>query len=294
MTSSATDEGFESALHGDLAVLHSLAQAGWMNTQQLQALCFPGYSVMAVRTRLHYLEEATWIGHVRWRLGPSAGGQTWSITRRGRLVVERYLPVDIQWQACESGRPTTALERAEWRIGLAIRDLVVRLILAARRSALVCTLSVQIPPRVCPAELDNPCPQPDFELIIEWQPPVLKPNTWLPWLETARMATSAVCYAVYIDRAMALSPLTWPARITAVSSSASAKVPILVTSNADRHTFLKQQNSSSDQRGMCLINWSELEHGLLQGQWRDDAARPRSYELNCVPGRCDMLSHTNE
>ncbi len=267
MLSSGTDRGLDDGLQGDLAVLQTLTHVGWLNTQQVQALCFAGYTMATVRTRLRYLEEAHWIEHVRWRVGQSGGGQFWNITRQGIGMAERYLPVRVPVLLPDLGRPSTALERAEWRIGVVTRNLIVRLILAARRMALLANLDLMLSPAAWPSELATPSHQPDVELVIQWHPPTVKSGTWLPWSDMPGEAGPATRYVIYVARCSEVSPLTLLMKACAARKEQSAHVPVVVLQEADRYGRIQEQLRTLDLGGISLSTWPALEAGLLEGGW---------------------------
>ncbi len=277
MLSSINDGSLEAALNNDLAVLHTLAHVGWLTTQQVQALCFPGYTIATVRLRLRYLQEAHWIEHVRWRVSPSGGGHIWSITRQGVGIAERYLPVPVPTLISDLGRPTTALEQNEWRIRLAIRNLVVRLILAARRLALLSSLELTLPPYAWPPELAVPTMQPDVELAINWHPPTVKTDTWLPWSDLPSGADQTTHYVIYVERSTGLSHATWLPKACTARTEQEAQIPVVVLQQADRYEHIQEQLCSHDVDSIRLSTWPSLEAGLLEGAWHTrDACAERA------------------
>ena len=276
MISSVKDRGLDAALKCDLAVLNTLTHVGWLNMQLWQALCFPGLTIATVRTRLRYLEEAHWIEHIRWRVGPNNGGQIWSITWQGFQMVERYLPVLALRVAPDLTRPTTALEQEEWRVRLAIRTFVVRLILAARQRPLLSSFTLTLPQIGWPSALGGPALRPDGELSIAWQPAVVKPDNWLPWPSMTTDVVAAVRYPIYIDRAVELSHLSWLVEACAAEPSEQRCIPVVVLQREDHYRQAKQElEALSLQRSVRLATWVALDASIIQGGWREqDQAAP--------------------
>ncbi len=64
----ASHRNVDPTLQRDIAVLSALAHLGWLTTEQVHALCFPGAMVSTVRTTLRYFREAGWVYAARWRI----------------------------------------------------------------------------------------------------------------------------------------------------------------------------------------------------------------------------------
>jgi hypothetical protein len=194
----------EATLQRDLTILRTLVYLGWSTTEHMHALCFPCVGIATARMALRTLEDAGWIWHARWRIKTSSGSHIWTITTKGLQLLTCYGFRTTRSMQCSLGRPSTAFEHVEWRVGLAARTLITRLVLEARRTELLAHYNAVLstPWRGSPVDDGAPLP-PDVVLSIAWAPRIRHPSTWLPWITDVDhdVHTNMVQYALSFDRA---------------------------------------------------------------------------------------------
>jgi len=274
----AAQETVPAALAREVSVLSSLAHCGWLNTQQLQALCFHGFAISTVRTTLRYFEEAGWVHHVRWRVGSPDGGHIWAILPKGVRVLERYLPVTPQLMQ-DLSRPSSALEQEEWRVQLAVRSFVTRFVLEARHQPLLATASVTLPTNTRRSELDCPRIEPDVSLFIEWERQTTQSSNWLPWTSPPSACGRPTQYALYCDRTVALSYLPWLIRTWTASVTTEPRIIVLLLNSEDRQVAARNVLNELDSKAPLRVAiWADLEHGIFQGNWRNGVDQPTSFQ----------------
>ncbi len=216
----------------DLRTLVVLAHTGWLTTEQIHALCCPGNVMATTRMALRRLAAVGWIRSVRWRVSPQMH-QAWSITRKGLQVLRPYQDVRLDQTICDLGRPSTALERAEWCIQAVTRQFVTQLVLTARRTAFLAHLDIRLlawPPLPNGAGIAMP----DAVVRIQWRPAVVQPPTWLPWPSLGGAAEQSITYYLYADRGMdAGNP--WVSR---VAEQDQPYITIIITNSEARRVFV--------------------------------------------------------
>lgn len=263
---SATKRALDATVKRDVAVLTALAYAGWLTTEQLHRLCFPGYVLATTRITLRAFGEAGWIRQVRWRIAPQSHDHLWIITSKGLEVVGRYHDVRSVKIPYDLRRPSTALEQQEWRIQVAVRHFVTALILAARRSSLLADLAVQLP---CWPPLGH-VTVPDAVFTIVWRPAVTQGPSWLPWPVTQPpVYQSALQYPLHLDRSLdahgAIVVLD-----AATNPAGPSQIPIIVLRSEERRRFVQHRlQSLPAERPVRLGTWEALEGDIEQDGWYD-------------------------
>ncbi len=263
---SATKRALDAIVKRDIAVLTTLAYAGWLTTEQLHRLCFPGYVLATTRITLRAFGEAGWIRQVRWRIAPQCHDHLWVITSKGIEVVGRYHDVRSIRIPHDHGRPSTALELQEWRIQVAVRHFVTELILAARRSSLLADLAVQLP---CWPPFGH-VTVPDAVFSIVWRPAAIQAPSWLPWPATQPTADrSALQYPLYLDRSLdAYGAIVVPD--LCVNSADRPQIPIIVLQSEERRRLVQHRvQSLAAERPVRLGTWEALEGDIEQDGWYD-------------------------
>lgn len=279
MSAAIFDDTEVTSLGRELSVLSSLSQFGWLTTQQLHALCFQGMAVSTARTTLHYFEEANWVYHVRWRIGGPECGHIWAIQLRGIRTLEQYLPTARQIVS-DLSRPTSALEKEEWRVQLAVRNFMTRLVLEARQRPLVAAASFAVPGNSWQHALVAPLIQPDLTLSLAWEQAVVQSSTWLPWIDTVDADAEAARvlpahFALYCDRTASASHLSWLMRTVATESIGKPAMPVVVLRNEDRRAAAQDALYQIASPPVCrIVTWAELEQGLSARLWRGDSRPP--------------------
>lgn len=188
----------------EVAVLSTLAQLGWVTTEHIHALCFPHSARATVRVALRAFEDAYWVQRARWRAKGAPGSHIWTLLPKGKHLLAQYGSLPTRQHIFDIDRPSTALEHNEWRIGLAVRTLITRLICEARQVALLAQCSVLLPNPWHGLFVDDVMQlPPDVIFSITWQPHVVYAATWLPWASSPNMDVHACTnhYAVFFDRA---------------------------------------------------------------------------------------------
>ena len=153
-----------SAVAFELAVLHTLAQLWYATTDQLHTTCFPDEASSRARLSLATLRAAGCLDLTPWRLPHvcQERGSVWTLTRAGGAVLAAYGGTLVAGPLEALDVPSTALERDEWRVRMAVRSLIVRLIVQARRSPLLADLRVQVrtawPTPYAPPQPGGGCP----------------------------------------------------------------------------------------------------------------------------------------
>jgi hypothetical protein len=246
-------------LSREFRVLSSLAYFGWLDSQQLQALCFPDSTMSTVRTTLHYFEEAGWVHHVRWCIGPPDGGHIWATRSKGIQMIERSVSI-VPHPVSDLARPTTAIEREEWRVQLAIRTLVTRLVLRARQQPLLASLALTLPPTTWQAALADPGLEPDAVLSIGPDGRRRQQSTWLPWVPSAPLAASSVAFAIYGDRSTPDEHLPSLVRSLACAQHATPYV-IVVVLNSEARLAVAQNtvNEIHAARSAHVTTWQRAQ-----------------------------------
>ncbi len=261
---------FDTAVRCDLSVLATLAHINWLNTQQLQALCFPGYSLGTVRTRLRHLQKARWIEAVRWRVGEPQGGQFWTISRQGTVIARRYFMLPATVSEVEVVRPSTALEQQEWCAQAMLRTLIVRLILEARERALLSHLALDLRCEYIRPAMHNVSTKPDTEINIVWEPATMKGADWLPWLMSSQPPDHATRYAIYIDRPAAATPFLWIAEERPLEV-AERSIAIFVLHSDERHAAFQQRLQGLPvSRPIRTSSLSTLTTGISSRVWLNE------------------------
>lgn len=186
----------------EITVLRTLALVGWLTTEQLHVLCFPGDAMATVRLTLRYLEGAGWLRHARWRIKATSGSNVWCLGHKGPLILNRYGD-GTPPRVVDLARPSTAIEHEEWFVRLQVRLLLVRLILEARQTVLLNDVNVTLSD-VEPSThgFASDAILPDVMFTAFWTPQVMHAFDWLPWLHVnnVRCDTEPTRYALYFDR----------------------------------------------------------------------------------------------
>ena len=254
----------------DLGVLSSLVHFGWLNTQQLQALCFPGAALATVRTTLHAFEEANWIQHVRWRIGPPDGGYIWAVRRKGIRILTQYFPI-VPQIVTDLARPSSALEQEEWRVQLLIRTFVTRFVVEARRHPLLAACTVTLPPQTWQPDVAGPHLEPGARLAIVWDPPTRHEPSWLPWTSIAPLIGRPTQYALYCDRQVPAEQLKWLVAGWVERARVEQHIPVLLLNNAERYCLaIAALAPLRAEQPMRLTTWPDLQHSIVRGLWRDE------------------------
>lgn len=250
----------------DLAVLTALAHLGWLTTEQLHTLCFADASRVTVRLTLRALAEAGWLAPIRWWIGSRRGGQLWAVLPKGVEQLQRYRPVVAPCVPRDLGRPSSALERAEWMAQCVTRSFVVMLIQAARQTAVLAAMEIALPP--WPPDQSCLAP-PDARLTIVWAPAQRQTGTWLPWSESALDATGAQRYQLHIVRAGDPDP----ARLVPPLGRTS-HLAILLFQTAAHYEQTQARLLRTNTIPVRLTTWDTLAAGLSGAVWRDAVGQP--------------------
>ncbi len=166
---------FQQNLQRDVQILLALAHLHCATLPQIHALCFPFQVLATAPITLRSLAEGNFLAHSTWQLkrGSRERGQVWVLTSKGHGLLQRYVPSIPPLAPVDLGRPSTAVEHEEWSVRLDVRTLLIRLILKARRTAMLHTLDLHLPWEVSITSLCSagPRPGPDAVLRIAWHPP---------------------------------------------------------------------------------------------------------------------------
>ncbi len=271
----------DTATQRDIAVLSSLAQLGWLTTEQVHALCSQGTMVSTVRTSLRYFREAGWVHAARWRIRGCGGSQLWAITAKGQDLVARYLPVAVPYQLLDLGRPSTALEHAEYRLQLLLRSFIVQLILEARQTACLAQLDVALhQPAILAYASCQRTITPDASLSVVWHSPVMQSATWLPWLTRAIDAEWTIYYPIYLARTVHRDCLTQIIDTCKTPTAGRRSIPTLILHHEEQLAVAQQAlQVLSHQHPVRLSTWERLETGITREAWLDGHGRACSLQL---------------
>ncbi len=269
----------DDALQRDIAILSTLAQIHYATVPQLHALCFPYHTVATARLTLYYLAEAHFIARSTWRLKREnrERGQVWTLTSKGHDLLRRYLPHVPPLPKIDLARPSTALEHEEWRVRLQLRSLLVRLLLDARRGAVLCCLEVQFPGHVGwpTAWGHTAAPVPDALIFVVWHPAEQQPADWLPWLAPSVLPTDALCYPIYVERTHAQTSVAELLPVWAEIWPTPLHIPVVIFQDQERYGATLQHLATLPHLpALRLATWAALEGDLAQDQWRDEHGRP--------------------
>ncbi len=262
-------------LKRDIAVLTALAQLHCATVHQLHALCFPYHTVATARLTLYYLAEAHFISRSNWRLRRESQerGQVWTLTAKGHDLLQRYVPRISPLAHIDLARPSSAIEHEEWRVRIQIRTFLVRLLLEARRTAVLNCIQVQLPwdvswPTPCG---DAPQPEPDALLAVVWYPAKRQSATWLPWLEPDTEPSNAIQYPIYLERTYARTSLADLLPLWAVNWPVPGSIPVAIFQNDDLYVAASQHIATlSHVRPLRLATLRSLETALGLEQWRNE------------------------
>ncbi len=263
-----TNDSTSSALQPELAVLRWLTHLQCATVAQLHAACFPGAAIASVRERLRRLVAAGYVTHTPWHLPRTQRerGQIWTILPAGVNVLRRYEPLPAVPTPLDLGCPTTALERDEWRIRLAIRTFVIQLIHAARQQSFLAQMYVAAP-LTWPTPLVGPEPVvPEASLRIAWEPAVQHDPQWLPWPAPSHL-DAATTYHVFVDRSGAIDTFVAHAERGAPHAS---DVLVFIAETADRLHALRDVVRAAPRRTpVRLTCWTALDAGITADGWYD-------------------------
>lgn len=265
-----------SAVACELTLLHTVAHVGFATTDQLHTTCFLDEASSTVRLHLAAQRSAGCLALTPWRLPRvcQERGSVWTLTPTGRTTLYTY-GVSVEAPATSTlAVPSTALERDEWRVRMAVRSLIVRLIVQARRSPTLADLRVQVrtdwPTPYAPPRLHG-----DAQLDLVWTPATVHPRDWLPWTTGAPLHGAATRYLVYIDRPLAVDALLHRALPCARHADATV---VILWQTAER---LAQALHYLPVIGTldCPIRMTThdlLDRDLVDANWRDAHGRPCS------------------
>jgi hypothetical protein len=243
----------------EVTVLRTLAHVGWLTTDQLHALCFPGDAMATVRTTLRSLEDAGWICHARWRIKSTSGSNVWGIGYKGPFILSRYGD-GVPPRLLNLTRPSTAIEHEEWYVRLQARLLLVRLILCARQTALLAHLDATFTdadPII--SDVASGGTPPDAVFMITWAPPIVQRFDWLPWLHrgVARPGDHTVRYAVFFDRTAHLAhPMYAPGPQYRLDTIGTDHMIIVVSDAA--HIARVQQTVAQQAPSAVVVAWTDI------------------------------------
>ncbi len=256
-------------LRRELACLRLLTHLGCATLPQLQTACFPQAALSTVRYQLRRLCDAGWLTHSPWYLPRTnhERGQVWTITLRGRAFLNQYDPAPPFTGPLDLGCPTTALERDEWRIRLAVRTFVIQLIHAARQHPFLAHLHVAAP-LSWPTPLVGVGPVVLEALLrIAWEPAVQQDAYWLPWPAAPDVAATTVTYRVFVDRGGPLDALVTRAERGAARAT---DVLLLIADTPERlHALCALVHGATRRTPVRLTCWAALAERTCMDGWFD-------------------------
>ncbi len=266
-------------LQRDLAVMQTLAHVGWLTTDQVHALCFPHTMRATVCRTLRQFAAAGWVQSARWRVAAQPCGHVWALTRSGYQLMSRYGVLPEPWGVYDLARPSTTIEKAEWRAHLAVRTLIVQLVVEARQTAALAAVAPSLALQPTPSlSLWSAEPCADAILTIAWSPAAVQPSRWLPWTGSAPVPGATTTYVVCMDREGRRLDAAWLQMVLHLDPTA---IPIIILNSAERHV---QAQQVVQQHGLVpplrLAAYGALTSGMTGQQWVDGYGSPCSLRLH--------------
>jgi hypothetical protein len=262
------------ALKRDVAILSTLAQLHYAVLPQLHALCFPLHTLATARLTLHALAEATLVSPSPWQIngGCCARGRVWTLTVKGYDLLQRYASHVPPLARLELARPSTRLEQEEWRVRLAVRTVLVRLLLEARGQPVLHRAAVSVPSQACwPTACGGGShPAPDAVVSIVWHPAVQQPADWLPWLLPSPGPSEAIHYPIYLERAHTPTSLASILPLWVEICPAPSYIPVMILHDETRFAPPDQHHPpESPVPALRLAPWSALAASIVEASWRN-------------------------
>ncbi len=274
----------DSGLQRDVAILSTLAHLHCATVVQLHALCFPYHTLATARITLHYLAEASFINRSSWRLKHESAerGQVWTLAARGHDLLQQYVPHIPPLARLDLGRPSTAMEREEWRIRLQVRTLLLGLLLESRTTPLLHYLEIQLPGTTnWPAAWGNAAHlEPDALVSVVWHPAERQQGDWLPWLGAGPLPASAIHYPIFVERMHTQAELAELVPLWAAAGPAPQHMSVVILRNEDRYTATSKYLATLPlATPLRLATWAELDGGTTHRLWRDARGAARAPRL---------------
>jgi len=264
----------DAGLRRDVAILSTLAHLHCATVVQLHALCFPYHALATARITLHYLAEAHFINRSPWRLKyeSTERGQVWTLAARGHDLLQRYVPDIPPLARLDLGRPSTAVEREEWRVRLQVRLVLLRLVLEARTTPLLRCLAIQLPGSMnwLAAWSSRVQLEPDALVSVVWHPAERQQRDWLPWLDAGPLPASAIHYPIFVERTHTRAELAELLPVWAAAEPAPQHMSVVIVRNEDRYTAISNHLATLPlATSLQLATWADLDGDTTQHLWRD-------------------------
>lgn len=266
----------DAAVTYGVALLHTIGHLQFATIDHLHAICMPEETISRARLSLAALRAGGYVTATPWRLPRvcQERGSVWTLTPGGRTWLYGYGITVETLPTPELDVPSTPLERDEWRIRMAVRSLIVRLVVQARRVPTVADIRVQVyadwPTPYAPPRMEG-----DAQLDVVWTSPIVQPPDWLPWTASSTVHSGAARAFIYVDRPLPPDRVLHFALERASQADATA---VVIWQTAERLAQAVDALAALPAHDVSIrmTTYDLIASDVFGASWRDARGRPCS------------------